>query len=99
MLFEIFKSGQHELIVTERTLWICSVGVQWLGCVCVAFRQGMCGAKGRIFSLSHGIELAVSEPNSSWFAHHARSPLFQDGTQEELCKVALTCHFAFDVLF
>ena len=31
---------------------------------------------------------------------HACSPLLQENVQEEdLCKVALTCHFALDVLF
>ena len=34
------------------------------------------------------------------FAHHACSPLLQGFPHdEELCNVALTCHFSLDVLF
>ena len=34
------------------------------------------------------------------FAHHACSPLLEGNLQaKELCNVALTCHFALDVLF
>ena len=34
------------------------------------------------------------------FARHACSPLLEGFVHEEdLCKVALTCHFSFDVIF
>ena len=34
------------------------------------------------------------------FAHHACSPLLQGYLHEdELCEVALTCHFSLDVIF